>query len=37
VYLFLRGIHSEGAGVHVCRPQQELIEALDELFEKGTA
>jgi exodeoxyribonuclease V beta subunit len=37
VYLFLRGIHAEGAGVHVCRPPQALIEALDALFEKGTA
>jgi exodeoxyribonuclease V beta subunit len=32
VYLFLRGIHAEGAGVHVCRPPQALIEALDDLF-----
>ncbi len=32
VYLFLRGIHAEGAGVHVCRPPQALIEALDGLF-----
>ena len=37
VYLFLRGIHAEGAGVHVCRPPQALIEALDALFEKGSA
>jgi exodeoxyribonuclease V beta subunit len=35
VYLFLRGIHTEGAGVHVDRPPQALIEALDVLFEKG--
>ena len=35
VYLFLRGIHAEGAGVHVCRPPQELIEALDDLFANG--
>jgi len=28
----LRGIHAEGAGVHVCRPPQALIEALDDLF-----
>jgi len=35
VYLFLRGIHTEGAGVHVDRPPQALIEALDALFEKG--
>ena len=32
VYLFLRGIHTEGAGVHVDRPPQALIEALDDLF-----
>ncbi len=32
VYMFLRGIHAEGAGVHVCRPPQALIEALDDLF-----
>ena len=32
VYLFLRGIHAEGAGVHVCRPPQALIESLDGLF-----
>jgi exodeoxyribonuclease V beta subunit len=37
VYLFLRGIHAEGAGVHLQRPPQALIEALDALFEKGTA
>jgi exodeoxyribonuclease V beta subunit len=37
VNLFLRGIHAEGAGVHLQRPPQELIEALDALFEKGTA
>ena len=37
VYLFLRGIHAEGSGVHVCRPSQILIETLDALFEKGTA
>ena len=35
VYLFLRGIHAEGAGVHVCRPPQALIEALDDLFANG--
>jgi exodeoxyribonuclease V beta subunit len=35
VYLFLRGIHAEGSGVHVCRPQQELIELLDDLFANG--
>jgi exodeoxyribonuclease V beta subunit len=32
VYLFLRGIHTEGAGVHLQRPPQALIEALDALF-----
>ncbi len=32
VYLFLRGIHAEGAGVHLQRPPQALIEALDSLF-----
>jgi exodeoxyribonuclease V beta subunit len=32
VYLFLRGIHAEGAGVHLQRPSQVLIEALDDLF-----
>jgi exodeoxyribonuclease V beta subunit len=32
VYMFLRGIHAEGAGVHVCRSPQALIEALDDLF-----
>jgi exodeoxyribonuclease V beta subunit len=37
VYMFLRGIHAEGAGVHLHRPPQALIEALDGLFEKGTA
>jgi exodeoxyribonuclease V beta subunit len=37
VYMFLRGIHAEGAGVHLHRPPQALIEALDVLFEKGTA
>jgi exodeoxyribonuclease V beta subunit len=37
VYMFLRGIHAEGAGVHLQRPPQALIEALDALFEKGSA
>jgi exodeoxyribonuclease V beta subunit len=32
VYVFLRGIDAEGAGVHVQRPPQALIEALDALF-----
>jgi exodeoxyribonuclease V beta subunit len=37
IYIFLRGIHADGAGVHVCKPSQVLIEALDKLFEKGAA
>ena len=37
VYLFLRGIHAEGAGVHWQRPPRALIEALDALFAKGAA
>jgi exodeoxyribonuclease V beta subunit len=36
VYVFLRGIHAEGAGVHLQRPPQALIEALDELFTNGS-
>ena len=32
VYLFLRGIESAGAGVHVQRPPRALIEALDAAF-----
>ena len=32
VYLFLRGIHTEGAGVHAYQPPQALIEALDSLL-----
>jgi exodeoxyribonuclease V beta subunit len=36
VYMFLRGIHTAGAGVHVHRPPQDLIEDLDAFFEKGT-
>jgi exodeoxyribonuclease V beta subunit len=32
VYLFLRGIDAAGAGVHLNRPPQALIEALDALF-----
>jgi len=32
VYMFLRGIQADGAGVHVCKPPQALIEALDDLF-----
>ena len=37
VYMFLRGIDAEGAGVHVSKPPQALIEALDALFKKDTA
>jgi exodeoxyribonuclease V beta subunit len=37
VYLFLRGIGSEGSGVHVQRPPQALIETLDALLTKGEA
>ena len=36
VYVFLRGIDSEGAGVHVCKPPRVLIEQLDDLF-KGVS
>ena len=32
VYMFLRGIQTDGAGVHVCQPPLALIEALDALF-----
>jgi exodeoxyribonuclease V beta subunit len=32
VYMFLRGIQTDGAGVHACRPPQALIETLDDLF-----
>ena len=32
IYMFLRGIHAQGAGVHVCQPSQDLIEALDAVF-----
>jgi exodeoxyribonuclease V beta subunit len=32
VYVFLRGINAEGAGVHLHRPAQALIEMLDALF-----
>jgi len=32
VYMFLRGIQADGAGVHVCKPPLALIEALDALF-----
>ncbi len=37
VYVFLRGIQQPGAGVHVHKPPQVLIETLDALFAKGTA
>jgi exodeoxyribonuclease V beta subunit len=37
VYVFLRGISQSGAGVHLHKPSQALIEALDALFEKGAA
>jgi exodeoxyribonuclease V beta subunit len=36
VYMFLRGIDAAGAGVHLLRPPQALIETLDACFEKGT-
>ena len=36
VYLFLRGIHQEGAGVHAHRPPQALIETLDALLSTKT-
>jgi len=36
VYVFLRGIHAEGAGLHLHRPPQSLIEALDDLFANGS-
>jgi exodeoxyribonuclease V beta subunit len=32
VYMFLRGISAEGAGVHLHRPPQALIETLDIWF-----
>ncbi len=32
VYLFLRGIHAPGQGLHVERPPRELIEELDAMF-----
>lgn len=32
VYLFLRGCHAPGQGVHADRPPRELIESLDRLF-----
>ncbi len=37
VYLFLRGIDQPGAGVHLHKPSQVLIETLDALFEKGAS
>lgn len=36
VYLFLRGLHSEGAGVHHMKPPLSLIQQLDLAFAKGT-
>ena len=36
VYLFLRGLHSEGAGVHHIKPPLSLIQQLDLAFAKGT-
>jgi exodeoxyribonuclease V beta subunit len=35
VYMFLRGINAAGAGVHLHRPPQDLIEDLDALFAHG--
>jgi len=32
LYLFLRGSHAPGQGIHRARPPRELIEALDALF-----
>lgn len=34
IYVFLRGIQDEGAGVHVWHPSQTLIEALDGAFSR---
>ena len=36
IYLFMRGVDSEGAGVHAHRPPKALIEALDRLLREGT-
>ena len=35
IYLFLRGIQDDGAGVHAWRPSAALIEALDQAFTKA--
>jgi exodeoxyribonuclease V beta subunit len=35
VYMFLRGIDAAGAGVHLHRPPQALIETLDKWFANG--
>ena len=35
IYLFLRGIDSEGAGVHLQKPPRVLIETLDDLMAKN--
>jgi exodeoxyribonuclease V beta subunit len=37
VYLFLRGIHAPGQGLHFERPPRELIERLDALFAQHDA
>ena len=37
VYIFMRGIHQSGSGVHFQRPPQVLIESLDSLFAGITA
>ena len=36
VYVFLRGLHAPGQGLHFERPPRALIEALDKLFARGT-
>ena len=36
LYLFLRGSHAPGQGVHALRPPRELIESLDALFTQPT-
>jgi exodeoxyribonuclease V beta subunit len=37
VYIFMRGIHQSGSGVHFQRPPLVLIETLDSLFAGITA
>ncbi|WP_119157535.1 exodeoxyribonuclease V subunit beta [Caldimonas tepidiphila] len=37
IYLFLRGSHAPGMGVHAERPPRELIESLDRLIARRTA